>query len=74
VALASDYNGLAFQGGIEEFFDGDEEGVHVDVEDGAREGRQGGGDSHLEGIVAAGERVAGLVVKAALELMVMGST
>src|SRR5262245_2466447 len=34
VSLATDNDRLAFQRGIEEFFDGDEEGVHVDVEDG----------------------------------------
>ncbi len=35
VALAADYNGLAFERWVVEFFHGDEEGVHVDVEDGA---------------------------------------
>src|SRR5215470_18049624 len=34
ISLTSDDNSLAFQRGIEEFFYGDEEGVHVDVEDG----------------------------------------
>ena len=38
VALASDDDGLAFERGIVELFHGDEEGVHVDVEDGAGEG------------------------------------
>ena len=32
VGLAADDHGLAFERGIEELFDGDEEGVHVDVE------------------------------------------
>src|SRR5258706_7523249 len=34
MALASNYNRLTFQGWIEEFFHRDEEGVHVNVEDG----------------------------------------
>src|SRR5260370_5087492 len=33
IVLASDYNGFAFQGRIEQLFDGDEEGVHVHVKD-----------------------------------------
>jgi len=33
-AFAADDDGFAFECGVEEFFDGDEEGVHVDVEDG----------------------------------------
>ncbi len=37
VALSADHDWLAFQRWIEEFFDGHEEGVHVDVEDGAGE-------------------------------------
>jgi hypothetical protein len=52
VALSADDDGLAFQGGIEEFFHRDEEGVHVDVEDGAGEGGLVGG-SHAKGILAA---------------------
>ena len=34
VALAANDDGLAFEGRVEELFDGDEEGVHVEVEDG----------------------------------------
>ena len=37
VALAPDHDRFSFQRGIEEFFDGDEESVHVDVEDDAGE-------------------------------------
>src|ERR1700732_1647227 len=36
-ALASDDYGLAFQTSVEKFFHGNEEGVHIDVEDGAGE-------------------------------------
>ena len=43
VALSSDDYGLAFEGGVVEFLHGDEEGVHVDVEDGARESGLVGG-------------------------------
>ncbi len=32
VGLSADYHGFAFERRIEELFDGDEEGVHVDVE------------------------------------------
>ena len=35
VALASDHDGLAFQRWVEQLFDRDEEGVHVNVEDGS---------------------------------------
>ena len=52
VALPADDDRLAFQRRVEEFFHGDEEGVHVDVEDGAREGGLLGG-SHGARIVAA---------------------
>ena len=52
VALTSDDYGFAFQRRIIEFFDGDEEGVHIDVEDGAGESRQLGCDGHVR-IVAA---------------------
>ena len=38
VALPADDDGLAFQQGIVEFFDRHEESIHVDVEDGARNG------------------------------------
>src|SRR5512133_1638137 len=34
ISLTTDNDRLAFQGWIEQFFDGDEEGVHVNVEDG----------------------------------------
>ena len=53
VALASDYNGPAFERGIVQFFHGNEEGVHVDVEDGAGEGGLARG-SHSLRILAAG--------------------
>ncbi len=46
---------LAFQRGVVELFHGDEEGVHVDVEDGARKGGLLGG-SHDGGILAAAVR------------------
>ena len=36
VALSADDDGFAFQRGIVKFFHGNEEGVHIDVEDGAR--------------------------------------
>jgi len=36
VALSADDDWLAFQARVEKFFDRHEEGVHVDVEDGAR--------------------------------------
>ena len=32
IGLSTDDHGFAFERGIEELFDGDEEGVHVDVE------------------------------------------
>ena len=32
VGLSTDNDGLAFEGRVEELFDGNEEGVHVDVE------------------------------------------
>src|SRR5215471_6502930 len=35
IGLAADHDGLADEGGIGQFFHGDEEGVHVDVEVGA---------------------------------------
>ena len=38
VSLPTDDHGLADERGIEELFDGDEEGVHVDVEVGLHEG------------------------------------
>ena len=38
VALSPDDDGLSLQRGIEQFFDGNEEGVHIDVEDGAGKG------------------------------------
>jgi hypothetical protein len=60
VALSADYDGLAFQGGIEELFHGDEEGVHVDVEDGPGEGGLVGG-SHAKGILPAGVMGSGRV-------------
>ena len=41
VALPANDDSFAFQRGIEELFHGDEEGVHIDVEDGAREGGLG---------------------------------
>ncbi len=40
VALAADDYGFAFERRVEELFDRDEEGVHVDVEDGAGHGRR----------------------------------
>src|ERR1035441_10861822 len=43
VPLPTDDDWLAFQGWIEEVFHGDEEGVHVDVGDGAGEGELGRG-------------------------------
>jgi len=52
VALAADYDCLAFKRGVEEFFHGYEEGVHIDVEDGAGEGGLVGG-SHAVRILAA---------------------
>ena len=52
VALPTDHDGLALQRGIEELLHGDEEGVHIDVEDGAGEGGLLGG-SHAAGILAA---------------------
>src|SRR5947209_14760225 len=42
VALASDYYGLPFQRRIVKLFHGNEEGIHVDVEDGFRGDRHGG--------------------------------
>ena len=42
VALSANDHRFAFQRGIEEFFHGDEEGVHIDVEDGAE--KRGIGD------------------------------
>jgi len=45
--------GKSTKAGIEEFFNGDEEGVHIDVEDGAGEGGLLGGGEHLQRIVAA---------------------
>src|SRR5436309_15926465 len=38
VALSANYDCLAFQRGVEKFFYGDEESVHIDVEDGAGKG------------------------------------
>src|ERR1700681_4482812 len=52
VALAADDNRPALQRGIIEFFDRHEEGVHVDVEDGADEGGLGS-SSHAGRILAA---------------------
>jgi hypothetical protein len=59
VALSSNHNGFAFQRRIKEFFDGDEEGIHVDMKDRSREDRAGKvglvGSAHAEGILAAEE-------------------
>ena len=52
VPLSSDHDCLAFQGWIEQFFDGDEERVHVDVENSAGESGLLGG-SHRATILAA---------------------
>jgi hypothetical protein len=38
IGLSTDDHGLAFERRVEEFFDGDEEGVHVDVEVGLHGG------------------------------------
>ena len=43
VPLSADHDRLAFQRRIEQFFHRDEEGVHIDVEDGAGEGGLLGG-------------------------------
>ncbi len=48
IALPANYNCFAFQRGIEQFFHGHEEGVHIDVEDGAEERGLVGG-SHMDG-------------------------
>ena len=53
VALPANDNGFAFQRRIVEFLDRDEEGVHIDVEDGARERGLLGG-SHAWRILAGG--------------------
>jgi hypothetical protein len=52
VALPSHDYGLAFERRVEEFFHGDEEGVHIDVKDGAGESRQLRGDGHLRIVTA----------------------
>ena len=53
VALPSHDYGLAFERRVEELFHGDEEGVHIDVENGAGEGGLVG-SGHAEGILTAG--------------------
>src|SRR5437867_12002609 len=50
VALASDYYCLPFQRGIVELFHGDEEGVHVNVEDGFGGASNGGSQIEVEKI------------------------
>jgi hypothetical protein len=52
MALTADNDRLASQGGIEQFFHRDEEGVHVDMEDGAGKGGLLG-SSHAARILAA---------------------
>src|SRR6266852_4233211 len=52
VALSANHDWLALQAGIEEFFHGDEEGVHIDVEDGAGKGGLLK-SSHVERILSA---------------------
>ncbi len=53
VALAADHDGFPFQRRIVELFHRDEEGVHVDVEDGAGKGGSGMRRGHAGGILAA---------------------
>ena len=53
VALSTDDDGFAFQRGIVEFFHRHEEGVHIDVEDGAGESRQLRCDGHERIVPAA---------------------
>ena len=42
VALSAHDDRFALEGGVVKFFDGDKEGVHIDVEDGAGRGLGGG--------------------------------
>ncbi|HET6179787.1 MAG TPA: hypothetical protein VFE61_22890 [Candidatus Sulfotelmatobacter sp.] len=59
VALAANDDGLAFQRRVEELFDRDEEGVHVDVEDGT--GKRGiGYGGHAQADFSSGGRLAGI--------------
>src|SRR5208282_6933812 len=52
MALAANHDSFAFQRRVREVFHRDEEGVHIDVEDGAGESRGVGGCGHAEGILA----------------------
>jgi hypothetical protein len=54
VALTTDDDGLPFQRGFVEFFDGDKEGVHIHVENGAGKSGSGRDRGHADGILAAG--------------------
>ena len=51
--LPADDDSLPFQRWIVQFFHGDEERIHVDVEDGAGESRDVGGRGHDGRILAA---------------------